>query len=421
LEINALDADDDGDGIQTIIETTRDSDCAWPSAVPAPDGIPNYLDRDSDNDGLLDDLNGDGLYFGDGLGDVDGDFIPDFEDCDNTGCDGDSDYDGIDNCDEAAICESQGIYDTVACTTNPDWDGDGIIDGDELGSLSAPQDTDGDGQPDMFDTDDDGDGFDTRTELGIYCPSGEDWVLILEEYLYIWLRYCPSDMSILTDPLQNTDADLGGAWPITPDSIPDYLDTDDDGDGNPTDIEGDGDIDGDGLVNYLDMNDADGPLGDVDQDGIDNQTELALGMDPNSNDSDGDGISDEIEIGNAISPTDSDGDGIIDALDEDDDDDGIPTSEEGAIDTDGDGTPDYLDPDSDGDGIADIDEATMDSDCDGIPDSSDTVVDSDCSTDGLSLLSIEWDGCDGCSSSGPRSSLTWLALVGLVGLRRRRK
>ncbi|MEZ4237167.1 MAG: putative metal-binding motif-containing protein [Myxococcota bacterium] len=50
---------------------------------------------------------------------------------------------------------------------------------------------------------------------------------------------------------------------------------------------------------------------------------------------------------------DSDGDGLADAVDPDDDGDGVPTLEEGDVDTDGDGIPDHLDLDSDGDGAWD--------------------------------------------------------------------
>ena len=56
---------------------------------------------------------------------------------------------------------------------------------------------------------------------------------------------------------------------------------------------------------------------------------------------------------------DSDGDGVPDYLDDDDDDDGIPTADEVELakrwgeDLDGDNQPNYLDTDSDGDGLSD--------------------------------------------------------------------
>ncbi|MBF4986473.1 gliding motility-associated C-terminal domain-containing protein, partial [Nonlabens mediterrranea] len=106
-----------------------------------------------------------------------------------------------------------------------DCDMDNVSNGDELGQ----GDTDGDGIPDVFDIDDDGDGVAT----------------IYEDY--------DGD----NDPT-NQDSDGDG--------IPDYLDTDDDGDGLATADEGanpDGDlnpntgntsdIDNDGIPDYLDQ------------------------------------------------------------------------------------------------------------------------------------------------------------------------
>ena len=43
--------------------------------------------------------------------------------------------------------------------SNPDDDGDGILDEDEIGDWNDPVDTDGDGTPDVLDTDSDGDGI----------------------------------------------------------------------------------------------------------------------------------------------------------------------------------------------------------------------------------------------------------------------
>ncbi len=59
------------------------------------------------------------------------------------------------------------------------------------------------------------------------------------------------------------------------------------------------------------------PTGDEDGDGLDNATERALLLDPESWDTDDDGLSDPHEVGDAMAPTDTDGDGIIDALESD--------------------------------------------------------------------------------------------------------
>lgn len=152
---------------------------------------------------------------------------------------------------------------------------------------------------------------------------------------------------------------------------------------------------------------------DSDNDGLTNEQEAALGTNPNSKDSDGDGIEDAIEVGDVNNPPNTDSDSLIDALDHDDDGDGILTADEApdpngdgdsvdAQDTDGDGTPDYLDLDSDNDGIPDqaenanapesgdtdgdgvIDRLDLDSDNDGINDVDEAGPDgTDTDPDGL--------------------------------------
>jgi hypothetical protein len=100
---------------------------------------------------------------------------------------------------------------------------------------------------------------------------------------------------------------------------------------------------------------------DLDDDGLSNEDEAALGTDPENADSDADGLGDFYEVGDPFAPFDSDGDLIIDALDADDDGDGILTIDEDTNqngdpsddDADGDGLPNYLEPDSDDDGIDD--------------------------------------------------------------------
>ena len=144
------------------------------------------------------------------------------------------------------------------------------------------------------------------------------------------------------------------------DGIPNYLDTDDDNDGYPTaneqpDPNGDHnpipdavDSDGDGIPNYLDDDDS---YVDSDGDGIFDIFDL---------DDDNDGIPDTNES-NGVDPlTDNDGDNVPVFRDDDDNDPTVGDANgqiEPGFDTDNDGIPNYLDLLSDGDGIYDYYEA----------------------------------------------------------------
>ncbi|MGB0846372.1 MAG: IPTL-CTERM sorting domain-containing protein [Thiolinea sp.] len=147
---------------------------------------------------------------------------------------------------------------------------------------------------------------------------------------------------------------------------------------------------------------------DSDGDGLTDTEENTLGTDPNKADSDGDGINDSDEVGsNKSSPVDTDEDGTIDALDTDDDNDGVPTVDENYNggspandDTDNDGTPDYLDDDDDGDGILSVYEnydgdgtpANDDTDKDGKPDYLDIDDDNDGNLTASELPDLDKDG-----------------------------
>ncbi len=99
---------------------------------------------------------------------------------------------------------------------------------------------------------------------------------------------------------------------------------------------------------------------DSDGDGLTDIYEIRIGTEPFLSDTDGDGINDKIEVGdNLKTPLDSDSDAIINALDFDDDNDGLPTILENTHDTDKDGIANYIDKDSDNDGISDGIEAGM--------------------------------------------------------------
>ncbi len=482
--INALDDDDDDDGIGTQFEGGEgaqfdvDGD-PTKSCAPAPDGLPNYLDDDSDGD-----ANDDGLVTQDATksgpdgvevyeSDADQDGIPDIIDClDNDGCDGDTDKDGLTNCEERVL---------GSLGTSADSDGDGLSDGDEVGSLAFPINTDGD----LFWTDFDKDGKigDGSSPGGVWVDANGDGVMQASEYTgALWSdlngngRVDPDEGEVrplydLIDPDDDGDhvdtaLELKGAdktgtasepGDTDLDGIPDYLDTDDDDDAIPTideDVSGnndprDDDTDGDGLPNYLDPSSCEGPAGDCDGDDIANQEETDCGLNPDSNDTDGDGIPDGVELclgkvdcdpraadaldDNCDVLTDAanhDDDAIPDILDTDDDNDGVATKDEGAYDLDGDGKPNSLDDDSDGDGILDGDESmTDDPDCDGAP----SLLDAD-ETDGPCLqeprvgvvdtdvvLDDKVPAC-GCAagSTGALASV-WAGLVGVAAVLRRRR
>jgi len=124
------------------------------------------------------------------------------------------------------------------------------------------------------------------------------------------------------------------------------------------------DTDGDGTINALDTDD--------DNDTLPSLLEIAINTNPLEKDTDGDGINDAIEVGdNTVVPKNTDGDKLIDALDPDDDNDGLTTLDERIIGT------NPLNKDSDGDGIDDGEEVgkdishPIDSDDDGIIDALD--------------------------------------------------
>ncbi len=171
-------------------------------------------------------------------------------------------------------------------------------------------------------------------------------------------------------------------------------------------------------------NDCDGytELDDRDMDGLADWFEWQIGTDYELWDSDGDGWEDGREAVSPVYPEDTDADGIIDPLDPDDDDDGIPTLTEQQTDidddwvwdedVDGDGTPNALDKDADNDGYPDKLEGEADRDRDGVPDYLDYT--GDYAGGGCGLIS---GGCAG----GGGSLAGVLLLGGLIGRRRRER
>ncbi|MGB7393862.1 MAG: gliding motility-associated C-terminal domain-containing protein [Pricia sp.] len=195
--IDAMDADldSDDDGIPDVFEDLNLDGDNDPSTDPTnsdDDSLADYLDIDSDNDGIPDnveaqptltyippsgeDANGNGLddaYEQDGVvglipEDTDGDDLPDYVDVD-------SDNDNIPDAIEGHDHNRDGIADVERIGS--DKDNDGLDDGYE-GSVTIDLDvndeyddpyhdlpnTDGDGEVDYRDTDDDDDGIASRDE-----------------------------------------------------------------------------------------------------------------------------------------------------------------------------------------------------------------------------------------------------------------
>ncbi|MDP3276656.1 MAG: MYXO-CTERM sorting domain-containing protein [Deltaproteobacteria bacterium] len=364
--IDALDTDDDGDGVLTRDELgpggimmPLNTNLMVPMGEGTSNNIPNYLDPDDDGDGIPTRVE----RMLEGMTEPDSDMIPAYLDRDS--------------------------------------DGDGIPDSVEAGMTPAmPMNSDMADLPDFLDTDDDNDTLLTSAELG---PGG----------------YMTPRNSDSSPPMGAGMADM----------IPDYLDTDDDGDGIPTadevrlDMSAADDFDGDGIPSYYDWDsDGDGLLDRVEGVMDRDMNGLPDFLDP-SDDSDGDGVPNSVERGGCGmmmgegdagvgtdasvdasadggvrcvgNDRDTDGDGIPDYLDPDDDGDGIPTAIERMLDPsmgddfDGDGIPSYRDLDSDGDGVPDAIEGgamreTMPANTDGAtdgPDFLDLDSDNDCVPD----------------------------------------
>ena len=285
------DFDSDADGIKDKVE-----------AQTSEDYIPPIGDKNCND---IDDAYEDGLT----PIDTDGDGYPDYRDID-------SDDDGIvDN------IESQDASNYIAPSGN-DNDKNGMD--DAYGGGIDPINSDADSKPDFRDIDSDNDGIpdnvEGQTTAGYIPPSGND-----------------------TNNDGLDDAYIGGLTPVNTDGTdnPDYLDDDSDNDSVPDNNEGN-DFNFDGIPDQSFTG------SDTDGDGLDDGYE---GSDLN----DGFDVNDEIDDpANDLPDTDGtedvnyrdlddDGDGI-ETPDEDADGDGDPTDD----DTDGDGTPDYLDPDSGG-------------------------------------------------------------------------
>jgi len=234
----AIDSTNKPVGVDTAAPMTKASDAALADISQTnmicgdadADGIPDYLDTDSDNDGLPD--------ASEGRGDVDKDGYPNFLDRDS---DGDGIADGIEKTGDVDKDGKANYLDT-------DSDGDGIDD-----KIEGVKDFDKDGQADYLDTDSDNDGIADKLE------TADD----LDKDGVANYRDLDSDGDGINDSVE-------GKLDLDHDGKPNFLDLDSDGDSIPDSMEkgksnNPVDTDSDGKPDYLDT--------DSDEDGLPDRVE----------------------------------------------------------------------------------------------------------------------------------------------------
>ena len=381
------DIDDDNDGILDTTEGNNDSDG---------DSYPDSLDIDADNDGLPDNIEAQGTvaYLApsgidsdqNGLDDVyesipgageglmtfnnDGDALPDY-------LDADSDNDNVPDNLEGNDYDHDSLPDAFPTGTDADEDGlddgyegsdinDGFDVNDEIDDPSTLPNADHDAELDYRDEDDDNDGIRTIDEdqNGNNDPTDDDTDGdIVRNYLDI----DDDNDGILTRIEGLTDVDNDG--------LSNYLDLDADGDGIPDNIEGQStlgyelptyiDSDGNGLDDAYENSPGSGEGISVENSDNDSYADFI------DDDSDNDNVPDEIEGHDfnhdgvadvAASGNDRDRDGLDDAFEGSDINDGFIPNDE-IIDpltdlpnNDSEDDVDYRDQDDDNDGIDTIEE-----------------------------------------------------------------
>jgi cysteine-rich repeat protein len=364
---NHLDLDSDNDGLLDVVEVFGNLpdankngrlDCAGGVGT---NGLCNAFEVVADN-GVIDFNNDD--VGPDAALDSDLDGLPDFLDLD-------ADGDGI-----ADLIEgNSGCTDTTpadARCDGADGDGDGVVNqrdtanGHGVGTYNDCPDTDADGTPDLREIDSDGDTIRDLIEANSGCLDANT-------------NGVCDNQDAANDGLAN---DAAATRPDTDnDGRPDFRDLDSDGDGVRDSVEGVVDTDGDGRVDFRDLDSDNDGIADV----VEGSSGCADTTPRNGRcdgtDANGDGLAD---TATNATPPDTDGDGAVDFRDLDSDNDGITDVTEGGsgcTDTtpanavcDGpDGNGDGLvnsatlvaTPDSDGDGTVDF--RDLDSDDDGPP------------------------------------------------------
>ncbi|MCB0517406.1 MAG: hypothetical protein H6577_23815 [Lewinellaceae bacterium] len=335
--------DDDGDGIMNSNEDKNGN-----GVVDA--GETDPLDSDTDNDGIEDGV----------------------EDANKNGSVDPGETNPLDICDPIKTFPSCDFdLDGIANSTDPDDDGDGVADVNDVVNFNKDSDSDGDGISDDDETGNDGVYNPATDSNPLDACSPNPQAVACNATDNDQDGYFPGVTGSLLDPDDNNPCIPSNASPscdLDGDGIPNLADTDDDGDGVPDlqDIDPhnkNSDSDGDGLSDDLETGgdhvynpgvDTNPLDDDTDNDGIKDGVEdtnkdgdtQATETNPLMADTDGDGLTDGEEDTNkngvidagesdpldkcspsAIFPTcDFDQDGLSNAVDFDDDKDGVPDS-----------------------------------------------------------------------------------------------
>ena len=328
-ECDALDPDDDNDGVNDTEDLWPFDSSEWSDADG--DGQGDNRDMDDDNDGWWDSCEA-----SDWLAAQNSSVVENLNYFANndlgiaSNCPGQTDHFPLDGT-EWMDTDGDGVGDNTDVNDDGDLDamGDPWTDEEELScgsdpldSTSLPDDFDGDGVCDILDNDDDGDGVDDSLDAFPYDVTETIAPVITgsnEDCLGLGIEQCLDDDGDGWTDEEEVDCQT------EPDNTMD-VPSDNDGDGlcdlNDADDDDDGVIDVDDKFPYNPSE-----FEDSDLDGI---------GDNSDNDDDGDGWLDATEIACANAggsgdkdaasnmPEDLDGDGTCDAIDADDDNDGHP-------------------------------------------------------------------------------------------------
>lgn len=364
-----LDLDSDDDGISDAFEAFDDDLTTYPKASDnnANGDGDDFVDTDSDDDTIEDKW--EALPMVHGIpADTDRDDIFDYQSID-------SDSDSVLDVTEAYLQANGAPGDSDGDDTpnfqDLDSDNDRIgdtYDAGENGDYSATLDTDEDGVVDYIDPDADGDGiwdgFEGLTVDIRDVPNDADSDGIFDFRELDADGDSIRDITEAVDPMAPYDSDKDGIY--------DFQELDADNDMMPDAFEGGrvtlitDTVDGFHYVNQINTDQTNGTINDD------------FNPDFQDTDSDGDLIPDALEGWDPVNfpgvmAVDTDFDGIPDFRDLDSDNDSIPDAIEAGFDpnnpadTDNDQTPDYRDLDSDNDGVADIIEGADDCDNNGTP------------------------------------------------------